>query len=532
MQGFFDAMQVLADDPTSIPARQSLLSESQSMVDRFHGLDRQFSDKREQLNQALNAATTEINGVARSIAQMNKSIVEAIGASGDDEPNDLLDKRDVLLKALARQVDVSVVPQDDGAWNLFIGKGQPLVLGSDAATLSTQPGANDVGQLDVALTDLNGTHAITDQLTGGEISGLLSFRADILDPGQNRLGLVALGISDQLNRQHQLGMDLNDDLGGQMFNTPQLPVLANGNNTGSASATGTIVNTGALTASDYLLEAGAGGYTLTRLSDGQRWAYNSGDIRDGFSLNLTGTANGGDDFLVRPTRNGAEALTLQISDPRKFAAAGPLRAAPDAANRGNGTVSQPAVSDVSSLTTSTNITLTFDATLNQFNVDLGGGSTTTLSYNPDTDSGGRLTLPGHGNPAFSMTGTPADGDRFNIQFNTNGVGDNRNALLMAELQHAATLLGDGAGNETATFQETYGQLVSDVGSRTRHAGVNARATAGLLERHEMSLSSVNGVNLDEEAANLIRYQQAYQAAAQVISVARTLFDTLLGAVRG
>jgi len=311
-------------------------------------------------------------------------------------------------------------------------------------------------------------------------------------------------------------------------------VLANSNNTGTATVSGSIGNTGALTASNYLLEYSGGAYALTRLSDGQSWAYISGDVRDGFSLNLAGIASDGDKFLIRPSRDGAEALTLQINDPRKFAAAGPLRAISDGANQGTAAISQPSVSDASTISTTTSISLAFDAGNNRFDVDLDGDglTDTTLAYDPAVDSAGKdFTLAGYGDPSFTLSGSPADGDQFTIEFNTGGVGDNRNALAMAELQHASTLLGDATGNETATFQEAYGQLVSEVGSKTRHAEVNSTATDALLERHEMSLSSVNGVNLDEEAANLIRYQQAYQASAQVIAVANTLFDTLLGAVR-
>ncbi|HEB97671.1 MAG TPA: flagellar hook-associated protein FlgK [Sedimenticola thiotaurini] len=535
LQDFFDAVQGLADDPASMPVRQALLAETQSMVDRFHDLNRQFTSMQEQLNQELTAATTEINSLAESIARVNQSIVEAIGAAGGDDPSDLLDQREVLLKELSSKVDISVVPQDDGSWNVFIGKGQALVMGSTPATLATRPGAADVGQLDIAFTDLTGSHVITNQLSGGEIGGLLSFRQDILDPGQNRLGLIAIGIGEEMNRQHRLGVDLNGDLGTALFKPSQMQILANGNNLGAATATGTILDSGALTASDYLLEAdGGGGYTLTRLADDRQWTYSSGDVVDGFSLTLSGAASAGDRFLVRPTRLGAEMLTLELNDPRRFAAAGPLRSAPAPGNGGTGSMTQPVVSDPDTLSTATNITLTFDAAGNRFDVDTDGDGVadTTLAYDPASDSGGKsFTLSGFGDPEFTVSGTPQDGDRFTIAFNRGGVGDNRNALAMAELQHVDTMLEDTSGNGTATFQETYAQLVSDVGSKTRHAEVNSKATDGLLERHEMSLSAVNGVNLDEEAANLIRYQQAYQASAQVIAVASTLFDTLLNAVR-
>ncbi|MGD8591110.1 MAG: flagellar hook-associated protein FlgK, partial [Chromatiales bacterium] len=137
MQQFFGAMHVLADDPTSVSSRQLLLSESESLVDRFHDLSRQFNNARDQLNEELELLSDEINSLASSLARVNQNIVEAKGASGGDEPNDLLDEREKLLNELAKRVNISTVPQDDGAWNVFIGKGQSLVIGSDAATLTT-----------------------------------------------------------------------------------------------------------------------------------------------------------------------------------------------------------------------------------------------------------------------------------------------------------------------------------------------------------------------------------------------------------
>ena len=554
LQSFFDTMQLLADDPSSIATRQLLMSETQSMVDRFHGLSRQFTDMRGQLNQEMSNLTTEINGLAESLGRINQSIIEAIGASGGDDPNDLLDQREVLLGELSEKVDISVVPQDDGAWNIFIGKGQALVIGSSTSTLSVQLSTADVSEYDIAFTDFTGTNVITDQLSGGEIGGLLSFRDEILNPGQNQLGLIAVGISDRLNAQHQLGLDLNGDQGGPIFGDPAVQVMPNGNNAIPApTVTAQFVNTGNLTTSDYQLEATgvAGQYVLTRLSDGHRFPPidtaapypNTTTEIDGFNLTISGAATTGDKFLIRPTRNAAESMTFEVNDARKLAAAAPLRSQAagntltPGPNLGNGLVSQPVVSDAATIDPATDISLVFDAANSRFDVDLDGdGATdTTLAYDPANDHAGKIfTLSGdHGDPEFTITGTPRDGDSFVIEFNSNGIGDNRNALLMAELQHSNTLLGStsAANDETATFQEVYGQLVADVGSKTRNAQVNSEATDGLLERHQMALSSVSGVNLDEEAANLIKYQQAYQASAQLIAVANTLFDTLLSAVR-
>lgn len=554
MQQFFNAMHVLADDPSSVSSRQLLLSETQSMVDRFHDLNRQFTSARDQLNQELDAVSGEINSFADSLARVNQNIVEAKGASGGDEPNDLLDEREKLLNELSKLVDITVVPQDDGAWNIFIGKGQSLVIGSDAATLTTVRGTSDISQLDIAFTNFSGTNIITGQLSGGELGGLLSFRDQILDPGQNQLGLVAIGISDRLNAQHQLGLDLDGGFGGRIFSAPTIGVAPNLTNTGGATVSAVYVDTGNLTTSDYELEAtdmANNEFTLRRLSDGQTTVIDTGGAYpyttveiDGFSLTISAAATDGDTFLVRPTRDAAELLNLQITDVRQFAAAAPLRAEPagnqvtGGGNEGSGAITQPSITDTGNLPLAAPATIALEwdpdaggAGIPGFLVTGGPGGT--LLYDPASESAGKtFTFPTFGGMSFTLSGTPVDGDQFVIENNSGGVGDNRNALAMAGLQTENLLLGQTGGVlETATLQETYGQLVSGVGAKTHQAEINFQATDGLVERHKNALLSVSGVNLDEEAANLIKFQQAYQAAAQVITVANTLFDTLLAAVR-
>lgn len=555
IQEFFDAMQIVADDPSSVASRQVLFTETTSLVDRFHDLNRQFSDLRVQVNQQMESVTTEINVLAKSLGRVNASIVEAIGSAGGDDPNDLLDQRETLLAELAKLTDMSIVPQDDGAWNVFIGKGQALVMGSNVAILGTRPNAADASQVDVIFNDSVGSRAITDQLSGGELGGLIDFRDQILNPGQNRLGLVAVGISENLNTQHQLGIDLNDVQGGKIFSSATIESYALNGNTGGASVAAAMVDSGNLTDSDYMLTSGGGNlYTLTRLSDKKSFAIDTGGADpyttvelDGMTLTITGSANLGDKFYIQPTRYAAEQINMLLSDPRSFAAAGPVRlkqstnADSGGLNTGSAKLSQPSVSSFGNLPLAgpSSITLEWRADVNNdgtaddpgFRVTGGPGGT--ISYDPATEGNGKtFTFPTYGGMTFTVSGVPAEGDSFIIENNLSGEGDNRNALAMGAIQTRNTLLGQTSGlAETATIQETYGLLVSDVGTKTRQAKINSEASAGLLERHQKTLSSVAGVNLDEEAANLIRYQQAYQAAAQVISVSNTLFDTLIGAVR-
>ncbi|MCU7810903.1 MAG: flagellar hook-associated protein FlgK, partial [Candidatus Thiodiazotropha sp. (ex Notomyrtea botanica)] len=221
VQNFFNALQALADDPASVSARQLVLAEGESMVDRFHYFDRQFESARNTLNEQINASITEINRLAEDIATINNDIKIAYGSA----PNDLLDKRDQLVNDLSELVDIQVLQQSDGAYNVFIGKGQPLVMAYDAATMTTQPSALDPTHLEIAFNFPFGTQIVTDQISGGRIGGLLRYREEILDPAQNQVGLVALGLANDLNAQHQLGLDLDGLAGTALFASGTIDVL-------------------------------------------------------------------------------------------------------------------------------------------------------------------------------------------------------------------------------------------------------------------------------------------------------------------
>jgi flagellar hook-associated protein 1 len=544
MQNFFNALQGLADNPNDPSSRQLVLSEAASMADRFRYFDQQFEDTRNRANEQIGYNVTEINRLAQGIADINASL----NASATGSANDLLDKRDQLVNQLSGLVNVQVLQQSDGAYNIFIGKGQPLVMAGSAATLTTQPSSLDPQQLDIAIDYSYGAQVITDQMSGGTLGGLLRFKSEILDPAQNRIGLVALGIADDLNAQHQLGLDQDGLAGGALFAMGSPQVM-------SPSGTGTSVtvgynDVGQLTGSDYQLTYDGTDFILKNLTGGDTQTLTAGlNTVDGLDITIDATgAIAGDTVLIRPTRNASSSLDLLVSDTRRLAAASPLQAMPavDAngspLNSGSATITQPANSSVTGLPlTGAGIQLVYN--------DLGGAASGFEVYYPGSvpgvdpaddfiayDNTNAATVAGtqvdatqfaaYGGISFTLSGIPADGDTFIIGNNANGSSDNRNALLLAGRQNADNLMGG-----TATFDETYAQMVSSVGSKTHYAEQNLAAQESLLSNAQESMAQVSGVNLDEEAAKLVQYQQAYQASAQVISVASTLFDTLLSAVR-
>ncbi len=534
MQEFFNAVQGVANEPSSIPARQVLLSNAQGLADRFYYLNQQLSDLGSGVNTQLKTITNEINALAQGIARINSEISAAQGAGGAP-PNDLLDKRDTFIAQLAEQVGVTAVAQDDGAVNIFIGSGQSLVVGAQANTLTTAPNPFDPTRLEVAYKNGSSTVIISDNLTGGALGGALQFRKQVLDSTQNSLGQLANGLASTFNTQHLLGQDLNGALGAAFFNAGVPQVLARSSNSGAATASATITDVNALTASDYRLQRNADGggnanYTLTRLSDNTVVttftpalpAAVSGTLPtvDGLTVSWSGGVMAvGDSFLVQPTRNGARDIGVAIGDPRKIAAAAPIRAGKSLSNTGDASVSAGQVLNASNPALLTNVTITFNNPPTTFNVTGVAPDPSPVAYT----SGTNIAYNGW---QIQISGAPKVGDVFTIQPNANGVGDNRNALLLGGLQAKLTLAGS-----TASYQDLYGQSVAQVGATTHQADITRQAQESLLRQVTDARDSVSGVNLDEEAAELIRFQQAYQAAAQVITSANTLFDTLLNAVR-
>jgi flagellar hook-associated protein 1 FlgK len=539
LQNFFNAVQGVANDPTSIPARQVLLSGAQSLADRFHYLDQRLDSLRSGLNSQITNSVNEINNLAGDIAAVNRDIVLAQGAAGGQPANDLLDKRDALVKQLSAQVGVTTVPQDDGSLNVFIGTGQTLVAGISAVPLSVVNNPYDPTRKEVAQTSGATSVVVSDLLSGGALGGTLQFRNQVLDAAQNALGRTAIGLAATFNAQHRLGQDLNGNLGGDFFNTldtssPRVLPIAGATGTVSVAVTALA----ALTASDYQLNFSAGNYTLTRLSDntvvssGLATAFPPAAV-DGLTFTVGVAPVNGDSFLIQPTRTAANDVALAFSDVSRIAAAGPLRASEATnangvpTNIGSGKIGPASATSSANLPLGGNITLTFVAATNLFTVTGGPGGT--IAYNPSTQGDGTtLALPApYGNISFPMSGTPANGDSFVLSKNSGGVSDNRNALLLADVSDRALLI-----NGTATIGSSYGQLMVDVGSQTHSADVNRNAQQALLNHVTDQRDSISGVNLDEEAANLQRFQQAYQAAAQMITAANTTFQSLLSAVRG
>lgn len=480
VQGFYDAMNGLANNPESIPARQTVLSSAQAAVNNFQAVDQNLTDIANSLTGQISGSVQTVNTYATQIANLNTSIKSAIATGQGQQPNDLLDQRDQLVNLLNKEVKVSVQQQSDGSMSVFVGSGQALVVGDQAMALQVVQNPNDQGKVDVAYFN-NGKTVTLQQssLQGGNLGAYLTFRDQNLEPARNALGRVALSLAASINRQNQLGQDLNGVAGAALISDVVPRVNKGANNTGNATIAGTISNVTALTTSDYQVKFDGANYTMTRMSDNvvtNLGANISSTSVDGFSLTLvSGAMNAGDSFLIRPTANAARDIALMTSDPAKIATALPFRgsASLSATNAANistvtsGAITSSAVTVAG--TSASSSTFTIDGkTL--FTNTLAPGVTGTLVTPASLDAAWPAFSAA--NPAYTLSGTFSAGT---ASITKSGGA----AIILAEAQ----VVGTGAtltplSAATAGFMGTTpGSLVSKVAGISVTTPGNANLTS-------------------------------------------------------
>ncbi len=530
LSAFFKGVQDVAANPTSMAARQAMLSTAQALSSRFQALDQRILEVGNGVNSQVGAQITQINAFSSQLADINQQVVLARSSGSNQEPNDLLDQREQLLKDLNQLIRVSTVTQGDGSYNIFVGAGQPLVVGTQAFQLKALPAPDQPERITVGLVGPGGTPQVMpeSQITGGSLGGVLRFRSESLDQARNALGRIAATLAQNVNDQHRLGQDLSGAMGQNLFILAAPKVSAHSSNAGSGVPTVALDGPGIaeLTTSNYELGFVGGNYQLTRLSDNLVRTYATlPQTVDGFSISAGSwlpAAN--DSVLIRPAADAAQGFALAISDARALAVAAPVRSSAALANKGQaligaGSVDAPPPVNAA-LQNRVTISFTSATTFDVLDVTAASTLATGVAYvaGADISYNGWTT---------QVHGTPATGDVFTVEANVNGVGDSRNATLLGALQTRNMMNAPSGGSATSTYLGAYAQLVSVIGSKANEVEAIGATQQSLADQATTALQSVAGVNLDEEAANLLRYQQAYQAASKVIEIAGRLFDEVL-----
>lgn len=512
---FFDSVGALSSNAAGTAEREDMLAQANSLATRFRQLDGQLQTLDAEVNNGLLAGTQEINRLAAEIARIN-------GTIGGNASSDLLDRRDQLVSELVGYTGGTAVSQDGGMLNVFTAGGQPLVVGNHASTLVTVADPYRPERLQLALSSQGTTVALDQRTLGGRMGGLVEFRATVLDPARAELGRIAVAMADAFNTSHAAGMDLYGDMGGDFFSLPAPRVNAHAGNASSAGLQATLADAGAVTGQDLVLRFDGSGWSATRADTGEAVALTgTGTAADplvtgGIAL-VVSTAPppaAGDRFLLQPTAGAAAGMGVAISDSSRIAAAAPVSASADLDNTGTGALGAMKVLDAADTALLDDAVIEFiDA--GQFTID-GAGP---YAFTP----GQTISANGW---SVTLDGAPAAGDQFRIARTSARSANNGNAALLSNLDDARVLNGG-----TISLNGALGGLTTMVGSAARQAQYSADAQQAINDDAQAARDSISGVNLDEEAANMLRLQQAYQAAAQIISTADTMFQSILNAVR-
>lgn len=674
MDGFFNALNDVANDPAAYAPRVALMGAAEILENQFNKLGTEMQQLEQEADERISFTLNEVNALTADIARLNDAIIRV--SAVNQQPNDLLDQRDLVLKQLSEKMTISVLEQSDGTLNVLMGSGQLLVTGSTALTLGAQADPVQPDRLSIRLQSNAGSIDLTNTAIGGEIGGYLDFRNNLLDVAQNRLGRTAIALSETFNAQHVQGLDLEGNLGTNFFSTvdagnlrgsvggdylnqgfeagdtvsfdmvfdgltipvsytvgaldtntdiangiiadinahanvtdngdgtytlaggttagvsltfqlngsdiefesaggpaaggntlvinnmlddnavgsvdarltlagigsnstainpgvvtvgttasfagPSNSAISNLNNTGTGEILYSITDVTALTVSDYQVAYDGANYTVVRLTDNT--VVGSSTIPsfnvDGMDITLAGTANAGDSFFIRPTRTAAIAFERVLDDPNAVAAAFPIRTQTSAANIGDMSISSGTIIDATDAAFLDTVDIFFDPTNPAGTFDVVDRATGSILQDNVAYASG-LTVSQNG-WQVQISGNPEPGDILTVEQNSGAATDNRNMLLLAGMQNQAFIDGN-----TASYEQSYRAMVSEIGALTQQFKINLEVENTLLENAITERESLSGVNLDEEAANLIKFQQAYQAMTRVVQTSQTLFDSLL-----
>ncbi|WP_454870064.1 flagellar hook-associated protein FlgK [Pseudomonas lini] len=574
---FFASVQNVNAKPGDDASRQLLLSDAQALSNRFNSISSQLTTQNENINGNLADMADQVNKLAATVAQLNQKISEISNAGG--QPNDLLDTRNEVVRQLSTFTGAQVIERD-GNLDIYLGSGQPLVMGNTASKLEVVPSKTDPSRSAIQLNRGSSTIDVTSVMTGGEIGGLLRYRSTVLDPAMNELGRVALVVADQMNTIQAQGIDKNGEFGSNLFNSinsaaqmAQRSIATVGNSAGSGNFDVTIEDSGALTIYDYKVTfTTATDYTVQRLPEGTAMGAFSttttpAPVIDGFSMALNGTAATGDTFKITPTRNAAADIEIEMTDPQRLAIAAPLGAAIAAGSSGTLTIpasGQPTLTtqfDIydstttlaiqNGLKTSTPVKVVFGATggttqtyqlldaqgneLSNGTIVPGQNNTLSLTIPLVDASGAAINDPGppivQRTASFDMTiaGSPDSSTAINVTLSQAGTLDNRNGNVLADLQTLKTV-DTGSTSGGISLTDAYGKLVEGVGAKAAQGELDSAATTAILANAKTARDSLSGVDLDEETGNLVKYQQYYTASSQIIKAAQEIFSTLINSL--
>jgi flagellar hook-associated protein 1 FlgK len=539
IQDFFISMQAVSESPSSSSAKRQFLAASDSLANRFNSLNSLVSGLETESQGRIKNLVREINSYTAAISDLNSKIVNA-SVSSNSFPNDLLDQRDRLMLKLSEKINVNQMENSNGSVSVYIANGQPLITERYANKMTLMPNEFDNSILDVGISTSSSSgneSNLSGLITSGELGAVLDFRENVLPGTKNEVGRLAAWVANTINQQHAVSVDENGNFGQNVFQISRVLAKSDANNTGNA-----ILDVGfakslndELTNNSYLLEKTATSWQITNIDTGNSNVFASGSppplTFEGMDIDLvSGTASVGDRYLVEPTASFASSIRAVINSPSSVATAYPITVSSVKDYGLSTTTGELDYAAIQILLPTVpaelqdNFVITYDESLAEFSVATQSAPSVILATQPYTPTSTDQNI-SYGVWSFSISGNIPDGAQFevNTTMGTQPSGDNRGIADMGAKQFQNLFLGN-----TETIHGVYENIVANTGSLAHNSSINSNAQNALLSQATQRRDEVSGVNLDEEAATLIKLQQAYQASAKVIQIADKMFQILMG----
>lgn len=539
VQDFFISMQAVAESPSSSSAKRQFLAAAESLANRFNSLNSLVTGLETESQGRVKNLVREINSYTDAISDLNSKIVNA--SVSTITPNDLLDQRDRLMLKLSEKINVSSMDNSNGSISVYIANGQPLITEKYANVLTLIPNEFDNSILDVGMASSRSSGSkqsnITNLITSGELGAVLDFRETILPGTKNEIGRLAAWVANTINTQHVVSVDENGNFGQNVFEINRVLAKSSSSNSGDA-----LIDVGfakklndELTTSRYLLEKTATSWQITNMESGNSSVFATGFppplTFEGMDIDLrSGTASAGDTFLIEPTSTFASTIRCVLNSPDSVATAYPIKVS---SSKDYGISMSTGELDYVAINASLPVVppeladdfiITFDQSTGVFNIAKQSAPSIIIATDTFIPSSTDQKIT-HGAWSFTVSGNIPDGAQFliNTTKGTQPSGDNRGISDLASKQFENLFLG-----KTETIHGVYENIVANTGSLAHNSSINANAQSALLSQATQRRDEISGVNLDEEAASLIKLQQAYQASAKIIQIADKMFQVLMG----
>ncbi len=543
---FYQAVNGVADNPSDLGLRSIVLNQAETLSSDFRSLNQNFDEIEKSINGEIEQVSRKISEISVELAKINETILQTQDLTQAGQPNDLLDKRDQLVTELGQYTKVNTIEDTNGVMTVMIGAGTTLVAGITPLTVRVESGDPDPLQTQLRLVSPHSTVAINGSTLGGSLGGSFEFRDEHLIELRSEINRLAMAISSTLNDSQADGLDLNGQQGANIFtdiNTAQLQqgrVLTPTTNAGNLQGQVNITDVSTLPTDEFEVRYNGTDYIMTNMTTNASTnlgAPGSGTYTTSFGfefIETSGAPANDDSFIIRPTENSAALIKTTLTDGAAIAASSAVEITPSDNNISAGQVTIVDMFDPINAQTAMPIRIdVLESPVGIFNytiTDNLGVTSAPIAYTPPTQAVNLPPLPATASFQIEISGTPSGsapnapeqffiGDAF-------GLGNNSNIVAMAKTQEQGVING---GKET--FSQSLAISTSVVGSKSSSAKLVAETAEALFTQAFNRNQENSGVNLDEEAANLLKFQQAYQAASQIISTANTIFDTILAAVR-